>query len=440
MKKIKTFFYENKWILLIVCALFIERLCAGCTLGITYNLGSDDLSYVYSGIEFAKTGTITMHGVLSAQIMPGMPVLLGAISFLFGEGTAMWVVMKVLWWLMGALTAFFVYKCITIFLHKGFGLVAALAFFAVDFVWMDNLILTETPFMLFLSIMIYSTLMMVYDKKYFWPCAIFYMFALMLKANIALYPIFAMFYLLLKKYDYKVFIKQCFILAAMVLCFVIPWSIRNYIHYDEFIPLTWGSGNPMLLGTYQGHGYPSDEELDYEKNVDEVAAEKYQKYYDKDGRIKEDYLERYVLLEIDGIKAKYRLNEWLKKDPLSVAISYGIQKPVMMVDDVFYWDTLWGIEYGILEKVREIDAILCAIAVILGFCLKKYRKELLFLSALYIGNIYIYAMTFAFSRYAETLMVIRFIIVGFGLYLLLDVWKKIFTSNAIMKITKRKEM
>lgn len=440
MKKIKNFIYENKWILFIVCALFIERLYAGYTLGISYNLGSDDLSYVKSGIEFAKTGTITMHGVLSAQIMPGMPVLLGGVSFLFGEGRAMWFVMKILWWLMGALTAFFVYKSITIFLPQGFGIVASLAFFATDFVWMDNLILTETPFMLCLSIMVYATLMMVYNKNYFWLCAIFYMLALMFKANIALYPLFAMCYLLVKKYDVKVFIKQCFILSAMVLLFVTPWSIRNYIHYDAFIPLTWGSGNPLLLGTYQGQGYPTDDELDYVKNVDDVAAEKYQKYYDENGEIKEKYLERYVFLEIDGLKAKYRLKEWIKKDPLSVLDSYFIQKPVSMVDDVFYWETLWGVDVGRLQMVRRLDAWFCVLTVFLAFYLKRYRKEILFLSGLYIGNIYIYAMTFAFSRYAQTLMPLRFAIVGMGVYLLLEFLKQIMATEDKKKITKRKEM
>lgn len=440
MKRIRNYLHEHKWILFIVCALFLERLYAGYTLGITYNLGSDDLSYVNSGIEFAKTGRITMHGVLSAQIMPGMPVLLGAITFLFGEGRAMWFVMKILWWLMGALTAFFVYKSITIFLSKGFGILAALAFFATDFVWMDNLILTETPFMLCLSIMIYATLMMVYNKKYFWPCAIFYMLALMLKANIAIYPLFAMCYLLVKKYDVRVFIRQCIVLATMILCFVVPWSLRNYIHYDAFIPLTWGSGNPLLLGTYQGQGYPADEELNYVDNVDNVASEKYQKYYDENGEIKEEYLERYVLLEIDGLKAKYRLKEWIKKDPLSVLDSYFIQKPLSMVDDVFYWETLWGVDIGRLQNVRRLDAWFCLLAVFLAFYLKKFRKEILFLSVLYIGNIYTYAMTFAFSRYAQTLMPVRFIIVGMGGYLFLCFLKQILETEALLKITKRKEM
>lgn len=75
---------EYKWIILVCIALFLERVCAAYFLGFSYNINSDDLSYVKSGIEFANTGRITMHGVLSAQIMPGMPVLIGFFSLFWG--------------------------------------------------------------------------------------------------------------------------------------------------------------------------------------------------------------------------------------------------------------------------------------------------------------------------------------------------------------------
>ena len=53
------------------------------------------------------------------------------------------------------------------------------------------------------------------------------MLALMLKANIGIYPLFAAIYLLVVKYDFKVLLKQGLILACALLCFMIPWSIRN---------------------------------------------------------------------------------------------------------------------------------------------------------------------------------------------------------------------
>ena len=90
-----------------------------------------------------------------------------------------------------------------------------------------------------------------------------------------------------------------------------------------------------------------------------------------------------------------------------------------MLDDVFYWDTLWGISYENLQIVRKLDLCVCILAIFLSFYLKKYRKEILFLGGTYLANIYIYSMTFAFSRYAQTLMPLRFIMIGIGCYLFL---------------------
>ncbi len=414
---------EESAIWIIVFLLFCERVYAASKLGITYNLGSDDLSYINSGIEFANTGRITMHGVLSAQIMPGMTWLLGGIFFCVGEGRWLWCFAKALWFAMGSLTAKYIYKCVTIFAPKWCGILSVLPLFLADFVWMDNLVLTETPFMFFLVIMIYETLMMgkTSENKYFWRCAFAYMGALMFKANIALYPIFAMFYLMLVKYDFKNLLKQGLILGGMVLCFVIPWSVRNYICFESFVPLTWGAGNPMLLGTYQGYGYPDDAELDYKTNVEDIMKEKYEKYYDEEGEPVKAYLRGYLSLEQDMVKAKYRMKEWWKRNPVSMIISYGVLKPKLMIDSVFYWEEILGISTAFALSMRRIDGVLCLMTILLAFLFKKYRSQITFLALLYLGNIYIYAMTFAFSRYAATLMPIRYIIVGIGGYIVYDI-------------------
>lgn len=60
-----------------------------------------------------------------------------------------------------------------------------------------------------------------------------------------------------------------------LLAFMLPWSVRNYKQFRAFIPTTYGIGNPLLLGTYQGEGYPTDEEVDrapFDKKVQEEHA------------------------------------------------------------------------------------------------------------------------------------------------------------------------
>lgn len=441
-ERIARFWEEHKGIVILMLILFVERLFLLYQLQFTYTLKSDDLSYVKSGITFANTGIISMHSEFpSAQIMPGMTWFIALYVKLFGEGTLLWAALKVTWIVIGVLTAWLIYRIVCMFAPKWCGVVAAVPLLGAEFAWMDNTILTETPFLFFFVGMIYYTLRMAKDQKNasFWGCLICYMGGLMLKANIALYPLFALVYLLIKKYDGKKLIKQIVILSCVVLCFVIPWSIRNEKQFHDFVPLTYGSGNPTLLGTYQGIGYPPDEELDYETNVYKVLEEKYKGYYNEDGNVLPQYV-RYVSLQRDQIKANYRIHEWAQRDIKSLIYSYAVLKPWEMITSSFYWAEVFNISWDDVHIAHMVNGVLSLIAIALSFYLKKYRKEILFLLFVYLGNIYIYAMTFAFSRYHATLLPIRYIIVGMGLSLFVEflageirrVWNSTDNSNTVL--------
>ncbi len=425
-RALRGFYSRHKlmsWLLLLLLA---ERLWALGWLGITYSLNNDDFGYVVSGINFANTGTVTMHRVLSAQIMPGMPWLLGLLSFIFGEGRLYLLAARLLWIGMGTATAFFVYRSVSIYAPKWCGVLACLPLAFPDFVWMDNLLLTETPFMLFLTICVYATLQMAKtkEKKYFWLCLAGYMLALMFKANIALYPLFAAAYLLLMRYPFKLLWRQGVTLAAAVLLFVVPWSIRNYVHFKAFVPLTYGAGNPLYIGTYQGEGWPEDSELDYDENVYRPADEKFAHYYPAVGKI-EPYLQRYIWLEIDGIKAHYRMAQWWQKDPGSMLKSYLWLKPVRMINRCYYDKELLGISRQHVDVTRVVQFWCCVVALGAALLLRKRRRVLLFLSAVYMGNLLLYALYFAYERYAQSLYSVRLIVTGIGLALVLELLAKL---------------
>ena len=412
---------EHKIALIVLALLLLEHFAGMFELRFNYNLGSDDLSYVNAGILFAKTGTISCHdNVPSAQIMPGMPVLLGIFTLIFGEGKLYWIALKLAWGLMGVLTAWYCYRIVSAFAPKWAGVLAMIPFFRPDIVWMNNLPLTETPFMLALTVMVYCTLMMGKDGscRYFWGCAIAYMCALLLKANIAPYPLLALVYLLIVRYDRKKLLRQVGILTCMVLLFVIPWTIRNYIQFHAFVPLTYGSGNPLLLGTYQGIGYPDDSDLDYVKNVDEVVREQYAQYYSDDGTLPVEY-RRFVKLQRDKLKANYRISEWMKREFSDFVYSYAVLKPQKIINSIFYWKPVFNIGSEKIELVHWLDISLCIVAIALSLALKRLRRPVLYLTAVYLANVLIYATTFAFSRYNASLMSLRFALVGFSVYLIL---------------------
>lgn len=416
--KIKKFIKENWCILVVLLLSIILHIFATIDLGINYTINSDDASYIESGITFIKTGKITMHGVISAQIMPGMTFLIGFISLIFGTGTVFMYALKILWALMGIGAIYVVYKTIRLYSNKYISTIPCIFFLAIDYIWMDNMILTETPYIFLFSLLVYHTLKLALNpnKKDYILIVLYYIMAVFIRPNIGLYPVFLFIYLLLKKYDFKLLMKQCVIAGMILIITLIPWTYRNYKVFGKFIPLTYGTGNPLLLGTYQGVGYPLDEELDYVKNVDEKMDDEMKHYLDNPDE--KDYMTRFYLLEYDGMKAKYRMNEWWKKDKKSMLKSYLFYKPIENFYNYFYWDTVLNVSSKFIVLTRKIDIVMFLISSIIILIDKKKFKEWLFIILVYGSQIVLYSYTFAFSRYAISMFYLRYIIIGIGLGIL----------------------
>lgn len=416
--KIKKFIKENWCILVVLLLSIILHIFATIDLGINYTINSDDASYIESGITFIKTGKITMHGVISAQIMPGMTFLIGFISLIFGTGTVFMYALKILWALMGIGTIYVVYKTIRLYSNKYISTIPCIFFLAIDYIWMDNMILTETPYIFLFSLLVYHTLKLALNpnKKDYILIVLYYIMAVFIRPNIGLYPVFLFIYLLLKKYDFKLLMKQCVIAGMILIITLIPWTYRNYKVFGKFIPLTYGTGNPLLLGTYQGVGYPLDEELDYVKNVDEKMDDEMKHYLDNPDE--KDYMTRFYLLEYDGMKAKYRMNEWWKKDKKSMLKSYLFYKPIENFYNYFYWDTVLNVSSKFIVLTRRVDIVMFLISSIIILIDKKKFREWLFIILVYGSQIALYSYTFAFSRYAISMFYLRYIIIGIGLGIL----------------------
>ena len=416
VKNIKPFCLRHKPALIILLLLLTVRLIAMYFLGTHYSVESDDIAYLDSGLEFLRTGVVSIHEAgPSAQIMPGMTFLLALFYAVFGEGRLLWFALKLFWTLMGVCTAWVVYRTVCLFAPKWCGIAAMLPFFRVDFIWTDNLILTETPFLLALTCMVYFTFRMARYGTWgdFAGTLAAYMAGLLLKANIALYPLFALVYLLAKGYDRKLLFRQCIVVTCVAGCFIVPWSIRNYVHFHAFIPLTYGAGNPMLLGTYQGKGYPEDDDLDYGTNVDAVIKEQYAEFFREDGTVQPEY-ERYISLRRDALQAEYRQKMWIQWNFKDFLYSYLILKPNILLNGYFYWKPLFGVTWEDIVPLQRLDGYLCIFTVAAALILKRKRAPVIFLTLTYLAHIYIYAATYAFERYNASLMTLRFIMIGIG--------------------------
>lgn len=419
-------FLKNHWLfVLIFITAIVLHILVFKELGYKYNLDSDDLSYVEAGITLYETGKLTMHGVLSAQIMPGMAFIIALFCLIFGTGSLLWLSLKIFWIVMGLTSMIYLYQTIRLYYKSVFAAIPCIFFLSLDYVWMNNIILTETPFILSFLILIYHSLKFARDKsnKEYIKIILWYIISLFIRPNIALFPIFLLMFLLLKKFDWKYLLKKALIAGIVVLITLLPWTYRNYKLFDSFIPLTYGAGNPLLLGTYQGYNCPSDKDLDYKKNVDEKLSSEMYNYLYNDPKEK-SYLKKYYSLEYDGLKAKYRMHEWWKKDKISMLKSYFFYKPKELIYSSFYWQEVLNISANTNLLFRKIEIILFSLSTLIIFIKRKYLKEFIFLMTFYFSQIALYAYTFAFSRYAISLFFLRYIIIGFGISTISEIIKK----------------
>ena len=411
--------------------LFAERIIVFFQLGADSVLGSDDVAYIESGLRFAESGMVSIHDPYpSAMIMPGMPVLIGLMSFLFGSGQGLLTSLKMLWIAMGCATAFMAYKTVRIFLPGAWGIFAAACYLLPNIAWADNIILTETPYSLFFICCVYSALKMGQSdmRKHFIFFTLSFMAALMFRANILSIAPVTLIYLLIKKWKEpkKLILKRCAAFVCAALCFFLPWAIRNYLRFDAFIPVSYGSGNPMLLGTYQGEGWPEESELDYDENVNKPFLEKYGRYFDESGENVENPCHRqYISLERDRMSAQYRMKYWLEHNPASFLKTYLYTKPRMMLNWPWYWNEVLNTPISAIQFVYKVNCILCIAAVLLSLIMKKFRAPVLFLSAVYSVNLYIYATAFASDRYTAVIMPLRFMLACFALCLIYELFKKL---------------
>ena len=397
------FLKANSIIIFIVFFAFLLRVFALYEYGLNLTLNSDDVGYTKSARVLLETGMLTYHqmGEPTVHIMPGLSIVLASVFFLFGADEVGLYVARVVISLFGVTSIIFVYAIGKYVFNKWTGLVAAfLLATSVPQIVTDNLLLTESPFMLGFYILLYYSIRLANEHKMsqFYCVMLAYLFCIMFRPTIALYPLVLLVYLILKKYPFKIAVKQFFIALGLLLLVLGPWWVRNYIHYQEFIPLSGGTGNPMLLGTYQGAGYR--------------YGDPYQDILNKISKENPD-INAYENLEIQKDAAIDRIRHWWNVSPSSFIKSYTIDKTTIQWETQFYWVEIFGFSEELIQKIHKGFMAIGLVALVLTpFLYRKKLYEYLFIFGILLYFTALNNAFFAFPRYNQPFMGIWYIFVG----------------------------
>ncbi|MGH0428048.1 glycosyltransferase family 39 protein [Bacillus hominis] len=412
---------RTKWVLLTMVLVtgFLVRIVTLTTHGVDLTIASDDIGYQKSAIGLLDTGMLTYHDPAkpTAHIMPGFPALLAVIFYFFGSGSSGLLVAKLVTIIFGVLSVYMTYKIGTYLLNPVAGLIGALllAIYPPEII-IENLTLTEGPFLFFSLGLLYWSLKLAetHATKDLLIVLLFYFLALYLRVQIALYPVLLFIYLLMKRYPFRIMMKQALISIGIACIVLGPWWARNYIQFNKFIPLTAGAGNPLLLGTYQGEGYPEG------KNMAELEVELHAKYPN---------LEAHEFMELEQKIAVDRMKEWWRTDKEAMLRSYLILKPEIMWKKPYYslehnieiFDISAKDMNDIFDNIKQIFLICAVLSFI--FLWKKWREHV-FLWLIILFQTYFTCLYAAYERYALPLIPLLFIIIGIGIV------------GAVMKINK----
>ncbi|WP_042350891.1 ArnT family glycosyltransferase [Bacillus massiliigorillae] len=401
--------------LLIVLAAFILRITILIKYGLDYTLDSDDVGYVGSAQRLLESGMLTYHfeDIPTVHLMPGEPFMLAVIFKIFGLEYGIWAA-RVVHIVIGCMTIVVAMKLAAHWVGERWSwIVGILAAVFPPFIQVDNLLLTEGPYTLATLMLIYGTIKLAekQNNRWFFFVMITYFVALYFRVNIALYPLVLFLYLLIKKYPWKVFKRQIIISIVALLVVMGPWWIRNYMVFDKFIPMTGGSGDPLLLGTFQGEGYPGGS---YQTSVAE--AESRSEETDILGRMHERKVE-----------AQERMKEWWETNPQSMLKSYLYLKPIEYMKGIFYWKPVFDIPLDTVVKCYQVILITGIAGWLSVGLIKKYRAEMILIMGYVFINVALNSYYFAYPRYNYPLVILWMIGAVFLIYWL----KKLLLSRRV---------
>ncbi|MED4301252.1 glycosyltransferase family 39 protein [Geobacillus stearothermophilus] len=399
-------FHPKTAALLVLLLALALRLFALWKYGLHLTLNSDDMGYVRSAERLLETGMLTYHKAdePTVHIMPGMPLLLASLFLFFGAGDAGLYAAKLVMIAFGVGSVFLIYALGSDLGRPWAGVIAAFgAALYIPLIETDNLTLTEAPFLFGFLLFIRFAIRLGRHRRMtdFYKLMAAYLFCLFFRPTIALVPLALLGYLRLVRYPWRLAGKQAAIAALLVVLALSPWWVRNYMHYGEFIPLTGSSGDPLLLGTYQGYGYRYGPP--YREVVDSIEKQHpHMSHYEKEKRKKD--------IAIQRIKTWYRANpaQWWE--------SYIVKKTKTQWEAPFYWIEIFGVSKQEMTVWHQRLIRLAFISALAALVMDRRRRpELLFFAFLIAYFTALNNVFFAYPRYNLPLMPLLFLSIGLAL-------------------------
>lgn len=309
----------------------------------------------------------------TAHRPPGFPSLLAIHYFFFGQSLKRAMILQVFFSTGTILIVFFIgYYLFNNTIAYISSLIAA--FYPALIVYCSYL-LTETVYTFF--VMLFCLLLILHEKKdgnyYLISSGIILGIANLIRPIMLLYPIaFILTYFILKK-DKKAIFTKVSILIFISFIIILPWIIRNYVHFNRVIPIAAKGLSGFWSGRYTVYNYDEGLHGDFRRRSDFEKMTK--KLTDGLDPVEKDrYLFILGLKDImqdpwSFIKAFWYKTYILWRDPIGMNIlkKYSLFGSYMLV--IMYRITLFLCMFGIIRSTFKNKLTFIPISFIVYFTL-----------------------------------------------------------------------
>jgi 4-amino-4-deoxy-L-arabinose transferase-like glycosyltransferase len=214
----------------------------------------DQLNYTKMALQWLETGIYAYRDTLpNTLVTPGFPAFLAMMLRIFGyeqpEATLMLV--REVQCFIGLVAIWVIFRTGSRLFTPGAGLLAAL-FAAVypSYVWSSSLILTEVIFLSSFSVLLFLQVRIIQENRRTDHILAGAMLAVTVLIRPNVLPLGVVPYLFLwiksRRMPWAMILRGAISFSILML----PWWVRNWITFHEFIPIAKGeAGNPFLGGT-----------------------------------------------------------------------------------------------------------------------------------------------------------------------------------------------
>jgi len=242
----------------------------------------DSTRYKRVAINLIEGKGFTEYGDVPTAFSPPLyPFFLAGVFKIFGQSN---FAVKVIQAILSGLTCLVILQIATILFNRRVGYMSAiLVAIYPELIALSGYLYTETLF-IFLVCTAFLFLLKAFAENgnlRLWIAGGFFLgLSILTRHLLLLFPVFLFFTCLLFRKNRTLW-KQIIVFSAVCYLVMAPWIIRNYIVFEEFIPVATGVGGGLFMGShiqYEG-GY------NYQKTVklliDESRGAK--SYADRDG-------------------------------------------------------------------------------------------------------------------------------------------------------------